>query len=96
MIAGNNACWLVDEFASNAEQQEFFTVLGEGSPDEVADESESDEQYEKNACTTVALYHVSDADGSLQIKPVGERPLKQSMLDSDVSDRTNLFDVVCA
>ncbi|XP_039432535.1 gelsolin, cytoplasmic isoform X1 [Culex pipiens pallens] len=81
--AGRANVHIIDEFASNAEQQEFFTVLGEGSPDEVADESESDEQYEKNACTTVALYHVSDADGSLQIKPVGERPLKQSMLDSD-------------
>lgn len=60
-------------------------MLGEGSPDAVAEESESDEAYEWSDCKAIALYHVSDASGSLEITPIGERPLKQSMLDSNVS-----------
>lgn len=73
-----------DEFASASEQQEFFDVLGEGSPDEVAEETVDDVEYERADCGAVTLYHVSDASGSLEINPVGERPLKQSMLDSNV------------
>ncbi|XP_050081453.1 gelsolin isoform X1 [Anopheles maculipalpis] len=81
--AGRANVHILDEFASSSEQQEFFDVLGEGSPDDVAEESESDEAYERTDCKTITLYHVSDASGSLEINPIGERPLKQSMLDSD-------------
>ncbi|XP_040164553.1 gelsolin-like isoform X1 [Anopheles arabiensis] len=81
--AGRANVHILDEFASSAEQQEFFDVLGEGSPDAVAEESESDEAYERSDCKAIALYHVSDASGSLEITPIGERPLKQSMLDSN-------------
>ncbi|XP_055532240.1 gelsolin, cytoplasmic-like isoform X2 [Wyeomyia smithii] len=81
--AGRANVYILDEFASAGDQQEFFDVLGEGSPDEVADESESDDTYEENLTTAITLYRVSDAGGSLEIIPVGERPLKQSMLDSD-------------
>ncbi|XP_035894130.1 gelsolin-like isoform X3 [Anopheles stephensi] len=81
--AGRANVHILDEFASSSEQQEFFDVLGEGSPDAVAEESESDEAYERTDCKTITLYHVSDASGSLEITPIGERPLKQSMLDSN-------------
>ncbi|XP_052860411.1 gelsolin isoform X3 [Anopheles cruzii] len=81
--AGRAKLHILDEFASSSEQQEFFDVLGEGSPDEVAEESESDEAYEQADTGAITLYHVSDASGSLEINPIGERPLKQSMLDSN-------------
>uniref|UniRef100_A0A182N393 Gelsolin-like domain-containing protein n=1 Tax=Anopheles dirus TaxID=7168 RepID=A0A182N393_9DIPT len=81
--AGRANVHILDEFASSSEQQEFFDVLGEGSPDAVAEESECDETYERSDCQAITLYHVSDASGSLEITPIGERPLKQSMLDSD-------------
>uniref|UniRef100_A0AAG5DQQ6 Gelsolin-like domain-containing protein n=1 Tax=Anopheles atroparvus TaxID=41427 RepID=A0AAG5DQQ6_ANOAO len=81
--AGRARVHILDEFASSSEQQEFFDILGEGSPDEVAEESESDEAYERSDCGAITLYHVSDASGSLEITPIGERPLKQSMLDSN-------------
>uniref|UniRef100_A0A903Z0F0 Gelsolin-like domain-containing protein n=1 Tax=Anopheles minimus TaxID=112268 RepID=A0A903Z0F0_9DIPT len=81
--AGRANVHILDEFASSSEQQQFFDVLGEGSPDAVADESECDEIYERSDCKTVTLYHVSDASGSLAITPIGERPLKQSLLDSN-------------
>ncbi|XP_058829411.1 gelsolin, cytoplasmic isoform X1 [Topomyia yanbarensis] len=81
--AGRANVHIVDEFASAADQQEFFDALGEGSPDEVVEESECDDEYEESVSKSVTLYKVSDASGSLEIIPVGERPLKQSMLDSD-------------
>ncbi|XP_019529713.3 gelsolin isoform X3 [Aedes albopictus] len=81
--AGRANVHILDEFASAADQQEFFDVLGEGSSDEVPEQSECDDTYEQTDSKTVTLYKVSDADGSLSITPVGERPLKQSMLDSD-------------
>ncbi|XP_058053795.1 gelsolin [Anopheles bellator] len=81
--AGRAKLHILDEFASSSEQQEFFDVLGEGSPDEVAEESESDEAYEKTDTGAITLYHVSDASGALEINAIGERPLKQSMLDSN-------------
>ncbi|XP_055624817.1 gelsolin-like isoform X1 [Toxorhynchites rutilus septentrionalis] len=81
--AGRANMHIFDEFASPSEQQQFFDVLGEGSPDEVPEESENDESFEENDSRTVTLYKVSDADGSLTVTPVGERPLKQNMLESN-------------
>ncbi|KFB47218.1 hypothetical protein ZHAS_00015242 [Anopheles sinensis] len=81
--SGRARVHILDEFASSSEQQEFFDVLGEGSPDAVADESECDEAYERSDCGAITLYHVSDASGSLEVTAIGERPLKQTMLDSN-------------
>ncbi|XP_065073533.1 gelsolin isoform X3 [Ochlerotatus camptorhynchus] len=81
--AGRANLHILDEFASSSEQQEFFDVLGEGSSDEVPDQSECDDEFEQTDCKSVTLYKVSDAGGSLSIDPIGERPLKQNMLDSD-------------
>ncbi|XP_050098465.1 gelsolin-like isoform X1 [Anopheles aquasalis] len=81
--SGRAKLHILDEFASSSEQQEFFDVLGEGSPDEVAEETIDDVEYERADCGAITLYHVSDASGSLEINSVGERPLKQSMLDSN-------------
>lgn len=74
---------VVDEFSSSSDMQEFFNVLGSGSPDDVPDESiaEEDGIFESNDERSVTLFKVTDESGSLKIDPVATKPLKQEMLD---------------
>uniref|UniRef100_A0A1B0GQK7 Gelsolin-like domain-containing protein n=1 Tax=Phlebotomus papatasi TaxID=29031 RepID=A0A1B0GQK7_PHLPP len=74
-----------DEFSSDFDQEQFFKVLGSGSPAEVPDESagEDDEAFEVKEERGVTLYKVSDASGTLQVDPVSQKPLKQEFLKSE-------------
>lgn len=60
-------------------------MLGSGSPNEVPDEStsEDDETFEKGDERATTLYLVSDASGSLKVEPVAQKPLKQEMLNTN-------------
>lgn len=82
---GRAAVHIVDEFSSEVDQEQFFEVLGSGSPSEVPDEStsEDDETFEKGDERATTLYHVTDASGSLKIDPVAQKPLKQEMLNTN-------------
>ncbi|KAG4075921.1 hypothetical protein HA402_003747 [Bradysia odoriphaga] len=82
---GRSTVHILDEFSSFSDQEEFFTVLGEGSPEDVPDESagEDDGAFEKNDAATITLYKVSDDGGSLQVQPISSRPLTQAMLATD-------------
>ncbi|XP_055848668.1 gelsolin isoform X2 [Episyrphus balteatus] len=75
---------VIDEFSSGSDLQEFFNVLGSGSPDDVPDESiaEEDGVFESGDEKSVTLYKVTDESGSLKIDPVASKPLKQEMLDT--------------
>ncbi|KAK4871750.1 hypothetical protein RN001_015874 [Aquatica leii] len=83
---GRSKINVLDEFSLPTEIQEFFDVLGHGSPADVPDESTGgdDEQFETSQERTVALYRVSDSSGRMQIQQIGQKPLKQNQLD--VSD----------
>lgn len=83
---GRATVHILDEFSSFADQQEFFTVLGEGSPEDVPDASagEDDGAFEKNDTATITLYKVSDDGGSLRVEPISTRPLTQAMLATEV------------
>lgn len=74
-----------DEFSSEGDQEEFFQILGSGAPNEVPDEStsEDDETFEKGDEKATVLYLVSDASGTLKVDPVGQKPLKQEMLNTN-------------
>ncbi|GAB0094218.1 Gelsolin [Sergentomyia squamirostris] len=76
---------IIDEFSSPADQEEFFQILGSGSPSDVPDESagEDDETFERNEERSVTLYKVSDASGQLQVDPVSQKPLKQEFLKTE-------------
>lgn len=86
--AGKAKVVVVDESASGDEVEAFFTGLGGGSPDDVADEAagEDDAAFERSEASVVTLYHVfEDSSGAMQTKKIGEKPLLQSMLDSGES-----------
>lgn len=70
------------------DQEEFFKVLGSGSPSSVpeASTSEEDEEFERNDANAVTLYKVSDASGRLQVDTISIKPLRQDMLKTEVSD----------
>lgn len=76
---------VIDEFSQESEVQRFFTALGGGSIADIPDESAGgdDEQYESNEERTVTLYRVSDASGKLKVDSVAQKPLQQSMLDTN-------------
>ncbi|KAM8706914.1 hypothetical protein ACLKA7_011075 [Drosophila subpalustris] len=75
---------IIDEFSSDADKQQFFTVLGSGSADQVPEESSADEDgaFERTDAAAVTLYKVSDASGKLQVDTIAQKPLSQSMLDT--------------
>lgn len=77
----------LDEFSSVADQEEFFTKLGSGSPDTVPDEAVGgdDGEFETKDAAAVALYKVSDAGGSLNVEPISTKPFRQDMLKTEVS-----------
>lgn len=78
--------FFLDESSSEKEIQEFFDEVGSGSPATLPEEVKGeDEAFERDADTTVSLYKVSDASGALQVDKVGEKPLEQNLLKTDVS-----------
>lgn len=76
---------VVDEYSPESEVQSFFTALGGGSQADIPDESAGgdDEKFETNEEKIVTLYRVSDSSGSVKIEQVGQKPLKQAMLDTN-------------
>lgn len=83
--AGHSKVEIIDESSSDREREEFFEILGSGSPSEVPSESNGgdDKQFEANQERTTSLYKVSDASGELEIEAVGEKPLLKSLLDTN-------------
>eukprot|EP00163_Fabomonas_tropica_P012650 TRINITY_DN23990_c0_g1_i1.p1 TRINITY_DN23990_c0_g1~~TRINITY_DN23990_c0_g1_i1.p1 ORF type:complete len:848 (+),score=337.64 TRINITY_DN23990_c0_g1_i1:44-2545(+) len=59
---------------------EFWELLG-GKGD-IKEEDGDDVEAEKAQHTDVKLYHCSDESGSMEIKEIEDRPLKQEMLDT--------------
>lgn len=76
----------IDEFSTQDEIDQFFEVLGSGSPDQVPDESVGgdDDAFERNEERVVSLYKVSDSNGKMEVQKVAEKPLKQEMLNNEV------------
>ena len=76
----------IDESAREDEILEFFQELGSGSPATLAEASAGgdDEQFEQNIDAQVVLYKVSDASGGLKIEKVGEKPLSNADLNTNV------------
>lgn len=73
-----------DEYSTDADKQNFFNVLGSGSPSQVPEESvaEEDGAFETTDANSVTLYKVSDSSGKLKIEPISQKPLRQEMLQS--------------
>lgn len=84
---GRASVHILDEFSSLADQEEFFHIMGSGSPDSVPEEAagEDDDAFETKDAATVTLYKVSDAGGSLQVEPISTKPFRQEMLNSEVN-----------
>jgi len=82
---GRASVHIVDEFSNELDQENFFQILGSGSPSQVPDEStsEDDETFEKGEERATTLYHVSDASGQLKVETVAQKPLKQEMLNTN-------------
>lgn len=76
---------IVDEFSSENDLEQFFQILGSGAPNQVPDEStsEDDESFERKDESLTTLYTVSDASGNLQVTPIAQKPLKQEMLNTN-------------
>lgn len=60
----------------------FFTELGSGSPEEIADGLDDDDAAEADNPPTLYAIHV--VDGVLTLKTIGVAPLKQEMLKTKV------------
>jgi len=75
---------IIDEFNTDAERQNFFDVLGSGTPDEVPEESvdEEDGAFEIRDANAVTLYKVTETNGKTKIDTISSKPLKQEMLDT--------------
>lgn len=73
-----------DEFSTDMDKQNFFNILGSGSPSQVPEESaaEEDAAFETADANSVTLYKVSDASGKLKIDTVAQKPLRQEMLET--------------
>lgn len=82
--AGKSRITIVDEFSPEGDYTDFFEALGEGSKDDVPEESVSgdDQQFEVSEENHVSLYRVSDDSGTLQVTKVGQKPLEASLLDA--------------
>lgn len=80
----NQSINLVDQYSPEDDYSNFFNTLGGGSRSAVPDATDDDDQlFELEEENVISLYQVSDASGNLDVKKVGEKPLEQSMLDSD-------------
>ncbi|XP_067616887.1 gelsolin-like [Eurosta solidaginis] len=84
---GRSKVNIIDNFSSDVAKEHFFTTLGSGSADEVAEGTadEEDGVFEEADIKAVTLYKVSDASGSLEIEKIAEKPLRQEMLHTDDS-----------
>ncbi|XP_052860408.1 gelsolin isoform X1 [Anopheles cruzii] len=85
--AGRSKVQIVDEFSTLTDQEQFFTVLGSGSPSLVpdAETAPADAAFEKTDAARVQLYRVTDAKGKLAVEPINEKPLKQESLKPEDS-----------
>ncbi|XP_019871932.1 gelsolin [Aethina tumida] len=82
--AGKLKIEIVDQYSPEEDYSNFFNALGGGSRSAVPDATDDDDQlFELEEENVISLYQVSDASGNLDVKKVGEKPLEQSMLDSD-------------
>lgn len=74
----------LDEFSSVDDQKHFFYVLGSDSPNELPNEtvSEDDGTFEISNSWAVTLYQLTDQFGFLKITELSNKPLHQEMLDT--------------
>lgn len=85
---GRAVVHILDEYSTFDDQQRFFDVLGEGSPNAVPDESagEDDADFETRDANAVTLYKVSDAAGALRVDTISTKPIRQEMLKTEVCE----------
>lgn len=76
---------ILDEFSTLDDKEDFFKVLGGGSPDKVPDESaaEEDGAFETKDAAAVTLYKVTDSDGTLKVETISTKPIRQENLKSE-------------
>ncbi|XP_034253476.1 gelsolin-like [Thrips palmi] len=76
---------IIDEFSPVIDVENFFKVLGSGAPGKVPEEAAGgdDADFEKQTDSTVVLYKVSDATGSLKVDKLAQKPLSQSELSTN-------------
>lgn len=79
--------FFLDESARPEEVEEFFNAMGGGSRAAIPNQEKGgdDEQFEKDIDAQVELFKVSDSTGGLKIEKVGQKPLSQTALNSNVS-----------
>lgn len=84
---GRATVQIIDEFSSLTDQENFFKVLGSGSPGAVPDQStaKEDAAFEKVDADRVSLYKVTDSKGKLAVEQITQKPLKQDMLKPEDS-----------
>ena len=63
----------------------FFSELGSGSADEVADESGDDIEAEATANRDIKLFKVHGEGSDVDVTEVSGKPLTQGLLNQDVS-----------
>ncbi|XP_058457776.1 gelsolin-like [Malaya genurostris] len=86
--AGRAKVHTIDEFSSPTDQENFFNVLGSGSPNLVPEQSaaKEDAAFEKADAASVSLYKVTDSKGGkLAVEQINQKPLKQEMLKPEDS-----------
>lgn len=83
--AGKAKVIIIDEFGPDSDYEEFFEALGEGSKDEVPEESAGgdDADFESTEEDQVSIYRVSDNSGSVHIEKIAQKPLEASILDTN-------------
>ncbi|KAJ8977326.1 hypothetical protein NQ317_018608, partial [Molorchus minor] len=81
--AGKAKVTIVDEFSPESDYTDFFEALGEGSKDDVPEDSAGgdDQQFETTEENHASLYRVSDATGSVHVDKVAQKPLEATLLD---------------
>uniref|UniRef100_A0A0A9WEB4 Gelsolin n=3 Tax=Lygus hesperus TaxID=30085 RepID=A0A0A9WEB4_LYGHE len=74
----------IDSSSSEGEISEFLSVLGASSLTDVPDASTAgdDLEFEKKLDRVITLYKVSDEEGKMKTEKIGEKPLKQDLLDT--------------
>ncbi|XP_074648526.1 advillin-like [Tubulanus polymorphus] len=79
---GGKAQVIVVEPKQSTYHAGFFRALGSEGPIKSAAEGGDDSEFESNLSRDIRLYRVSDASGELEINLVGEKVIKQEMLDT--------------
>ncbi|XP_031633073.1 gelsolin [Contarinia nasturtii] len=82
---GRASVHILDQFSSADDKEEFFQILGSGSPDKVPEEStsEDDAAFETKDAAAVTLYKVTDSAGTLKVETISTKPIRQEMLKSE-------------